>query len=75
MILGWALDGQGILFRSEWALNKYLESGRLRCILPQFGLPSADLYAYYPGNQKLPARSRAFINFLIEQLAPADGGR
>ena len=69
IVQGWALDGQGIVIRSEWDVAKYLESGRLRRILPEFPLPSADLYAYYPSKQNLPARVRAFINFLAEQLS------
>ena len=69
IVQGWALDGQGIVIRSEWDVSKYLESGRLRQILPDFALPSADLYAYYPSKQNLPARVRAFINFLVERFA------
>ena len=69
IVLGWALDGQGIVIRSEWDLAKYLESGRLRRILPEFSLPSADLYVYYPSKQNLVARARSFINFLVDQLA------
>ncbi|HQR52695.1 MAG TPA: LysR family transcriptional regulator [Burkholderiales bacterium] len=69
IVLGWALDGQGIVIRSEWDLKKYLESGRLRRVLPEFSLPDADLFVYYPSRQNLAARSRAFINFLVEQLA------
>lgn len=69
IVQGWALDGRGILIRSEWDVAKYLESGRLRRILPEFALPSADLYAYYPSKQNLPARVRAFVDFLVEQLA------
>lgn len=69
IVLGWALDGQGIVIRSEWDAAKYLESGRLRRILPEFELPSADLYAYYPSKQNLPARVRAFLNFLVEKFA------
>ena len=69
IILGWALSGLGIVIRSEWDLAKYLESGRLRRVLPEFTLPSADLYVYYPSKQNLAARARAFINFLVEQLA------
>lgn len=69
IVQGWALDGQGIVIRSEWDVAKYLESGRLRRVLPEFALPSADLYAYYPSKQNLPARVRAFINFLAEQFA------
>lgn len=69
IVLGWALDGQGIVIRSEWDLAKYLESGRLRRILPEFSLPSADLFVYYPSKQNLVARARTFINFLVDQLA------
>lgn len=69
IVQGWALDGQGIVIRSEWDVAKYLGSGRLRRILPEFALPSADLYAYYPSKQNLPARVRAFINFLTEEFA------
>lgn len=68
IVQGWALDGQGIVIRSEWDVTKHLESGQLRRILPEFTLPSADLYAYYPSKKNLPARVRAFINFLVEQL-------
>lgn len=69
IVQGWALDGQGIVIRSEWDVTKHLESGQLRRILPEFTLPSADLYAYYPSTKNLPARVRTFINFLVEQLA------
>lgn len=68
IVLGWALDGQGILIRSEWDVAKYLESGRLQRVLPKFSLPSADLYVYYPSKQNLPARARTFINFLADAL-------
>jgi DNA-binding transcriptional LysR family regulator len=68
IVQGWALDGQGVVIRSEWDVTKYLESGRLKRILPQFALPSADLYAYYPSKHNLPARVRAFIDFLVEEL-------
>ncbi|RZT92748.1 DNA-binding transcriptional LysR family regulator [Advenella incenata] len=65
IVLGWALDGHGILIRSEWDLAKYLQSGRLRIVLPDFTLPAADLYVYYPSQRNLPARTRAFIDFLV----------
>ena len=65
IVLGWALDEHGILIRSEWDLAKYLESGRLRVVLPDFTLPAADLYVYYPSQRNLAARTRAFIDFLV----------
>jgi hypothetical protein len=75
VVLGWALDGHGILLRSEWDAAKYLDSGRLQVILPDYTLPSADLYAYYPSRQQQPARARAFIDFLVERIPAATAPR
>ena len=50
-------------------LDKYLESGRLRVVLPEFILPSADLFVYYPSKRDLSARTRAFIDFLMARFA------
>lgn len=69
IVMEWALDGLGILIRSEWDLNRYLESGRLTRILTDYTLPSADLFVYYPGQQHLPARVRKLIDFLVDELA------
>ena len=68
IVLGWALDGHGILIRSEWDLAKYLDSGRLRIVLPEFTLPSADLFVYYPSRRNQTIRARAFIDFLVEHF-------
>lgn len=63
IVLNWALDGHGILVRSEWDLAKYLESGRLRVVLPEFILPSADLFVYYPASATCRrARGRSSIS-------------
>ncbi|MGH8782995.1 LysR family transcriptional regulator [Paraburkholderia sp.] len=75
IVLGWALDGHGILIRSEWDLAKYLKSGRLKVVLPDFVLPDADLFVYYPTRQNQPARTRAFIDFLVEHFEPQGSGR
>ena len=68
IVLGWALDGHGILIRSEWDLAKYLDSGRLRIVLPEFTLPAADLFVYYPSQRNQTVRARAFIDFLAEHF-------
>lgn len=68
IVLGWALDGQGILIRSEWDLAKYLDSGRLKIVLPEFDLPAADLFVYYPSKRNQTIRSRTFIDFLVEHF-------
>jgi len=75
IVLGWALDGHGILIRSEWDLARYLDSGRLRIVLPEFTLPSADLFVYYPTRRNQTLRARAFIDFLVEHFqGPPNGG-
>ncbi|MBD8530743.1 MULTISPECIES: LysR substrate-binding domain-containing protein [unclassified Massilia] len=68
IVLGWALDGHGILIRSEWDLARYLDSGRLRIVLPEFTLPAADLFVYYPSRRNQTIRARAFIDFLVEHF-------
>lgn len=69
VVLGWALDGHGILARSEWDLAKYLETGRLQVVLPEYKLPAADLFVYYPSREHQAARVRAFIDFLAERFS------
>ncbi len=68
IVLRWALDGHGILIRSEWDLAKYIQSGRLKLVLPEVVLPSADLYVYYPGQRNESPRARAFIDFLVKHF-------
>lgn len=64
--LGWALDGHGILVRSEWDAARYVESGRLRIVLPEFVQPAADLFVSYPQRRHQSARARAFIDYLVD---------
>ena len=68
VVLGWALDGHGILIRSEWDAAKYLASGRLVRLLTQFTLPSADLFAYYASKDKQSTRARTLLDFLASKL-------
>ncbi|TFV92438.1 LysR family transcriptional regulator [Oxalobacteraceae bacterium OM1] len=73
VVLNWALDGHGILVRSEWDAAKYLQSGRLQLVLPAWHLPSADLYAYFPTRKNMPAKVRGFLDVLVERLARPAG--
>jgi DNA-binding transcriptional LysR family regulator len=62
--VNWALDGHGIVMRAEWDVERYLRSGRLVQVLPQYFTPEADIYAVYPQRHQLAARVRAFVEFL-----------
>lgn len=65
VVQNWALDGHGILARSEWDVARYLESGRLQVVLKEYKLAPADLFVYYPSRRNLPAKVRTFIDFLV----------
>lgn len=75
VVLGWALDGHGILIRSEWDAAKYLASGRLVRLLADYSLPSADLFAYYASKAGQSARARALLDFLVSKLQAPGGGQ
>lgn len=76
VVLNWALEGHGILMRSEWDLAKYLRSGRLELLLEDYALPPADIYAVYPARHNLSAKVRAFVDFLITHFSkqPVESG-
>ena len=64
----WALDGHGILMRAEWDIERYLKSGRLVQVLPQYATPDADIHAVFPQHHRLSTRVRAFVDFLAASL-------
>ena len=68
VVLGWALDGHGILMRAEWEIADHLRAGRLERVLSDCALPSADIYAVYPERHHLSARVRVFVDFLVERF-------
>jgi LysR family transcriptional activator of dmlA len=69
----WALDGHGILMRSEWDTAPLVRSGRLEVLLDEFALPPADIYAVYPQKQNLAAKVRVFVDFLTARFEQGSG--
>lgn len=67
--VNWALDGHGIVMRAEWDIARYLKSGRLRQVLPQWETPDADVYAVYREQLQLSTRVRAFVDFIADAFA------
>lgn len=72
----WALAGHGIVLRSEWDIAAYLRDGQLCRILAPWVGEIADIHAIYPQRHYVPAKTRAFLDFLSERFAdyrqPAD---
>jgi LysR family transcriptional activator of dmlA len=71
--LRWALDGAGIVLRSRWDAQPYLDSGQLVVVLPEY-TQEANVWAVYPQRLAGSAKLRVCVEFLDEQLAmPRDG--
>nr|WP_297531668.1 LysR substrate-binding domain-containing protein [uncultured Roseateles sp.] len=66
--VNWALDGLGILMRAEWDIARYLATGRLVQVLPDWETPDADIYAVYPQRVQGTARVRQFVAHLAKAL-------
>lgn len=65
----WALAGLGIALKSTWDVRRHLASGALLPILPGYSFDSdVAIYAVYPHRRHLPAKTRAFIDFLADSF-------
>lgn len=67
-VLTWALEGHGIIMRSEWDAAPFVKDGQLEILLDDYELPPADIYAVYPQKRNLPAKVRVFVDFLAERF-------
>lgn len=63
-----ALDGHGIMQRSWWDVHEHLTSGALVELLPEWRGVRADFYAVYEQRRHVPARIRAFVDYLQAQM-------
>jgi LysR family transcriptional activator of dmlA len=65
----WAVEGHGIVLRSEWDVAQGLRSGQLLRVLPAWSDPEADIHAIYPQRHHLSASVRVFLDFLADRFA------
>jgi DNA-binding transcriptional LysR family regulator len=67
----WALAGLGVALKSTWDVRRHLEDGSLVSLLPGYSFHSdVAIYALYPHRRHLPAKTRAFIDFLVASFGP-----
>jgi DNA-binding transcriptional LysR family regulator len=66
----WALAGKGIMLRSEWDAMAYINSGKLVRLLPDWGLPSANIAILVGEHKRMSARVRLFADLLTAQFKP-----
>jgi DNA-binding transcriptional LysR family regulator len=63
-----ALDGAGIAVLSRLLVTPHLASGELVQVLPDWIFGRLTVYAAVPSRKLIPARTRAFLEFLKELL-------
>jgi LysR family transcriptional activator of dmlA len=66
--LQWAVAGAGIVLRSLWDAQPYLDSGELVQVLPEFR-QDANVWAVYPQRLASSAKVRVCVDFLERHLA------
>ncbi len=65
------LDGSGIAHAADFLALPHLRSGRLVTLLTDHAVDErTSIHAVYPQRRHLPAKVRAFIDFLVERFKP-----
>ena len=65
-----ALAGQGITKLPTFLIGPDIEAGRLEVVLEDFPPTQLSIYALYAPNRYLAAKSRLFIDFLVDRFGP-----
>ena len=61
VVRDWAVDGLGVVARSEWDCARLIAEGKLRRVLPAWRLEPAPIMALTPTRQNLTIRQRVFL--------------
>lgn len=64
-VLHWALDGLGVICRSRWDVQQYIDRGQLVHLLPEYA-QSANIWAVYTIKPSTSARLKLCVDFLAD---------
>lgn len=64
-----ACAGAGIALLADFITADALGSGKLRRVLPDWSIPETGIYALYPGVGYFPAKTRVFVDYLVENFS------
>lgn len=67
----WALEGRGIVYKSELDIRQSLASGALLRLFPGYVGSPFPLHAVMPSQRFMPQRVRALVDFLAQRLGGA----
>ncbi len=62
------LSGLGLAKLSKWLVRRELRDGTLRVVLPDWRSAPVPVQAIYPSRRNLAPRTRAVLDFLLEQF-------
>ncbi len=65
-----ALSGLGIAYLPSFTIYHEIKTGQLTSILEEFQPPSWSMYAVYPSKEYLSKKTKLFLDFLTELMAP-----
>ncbi len=65
-------SGVGVAIVSEWMFAPELAGGAVEQLLPEWSLPTIDLWAVYPSGRLASAKARAFTTFVQEVMAESE---
>ncbi|WP_236794453.1 LysR family transcriptional regulator [Amycolatopsis sp. GM8] len=75
VVTDWALQGHGVIMRSEWQVRPHLDSGALVRVLPGVPTPPADIYALLSDDVHVPRRISELVEYLAARLPDRIAGR
>src|SRR5688572_12130751 len=64
------LGGLGVALLPTFLIGRELHEGKLRAVLSDYVPSERHIHAVYLPNRHLPAKVRAFIDFLLERFSP-----
>lgn len=64
-----AVQGVGIALEPDFIVGAQLKAGDLVPVLEAFVTPISPIYAVYPSRRFLPAKIRAFVDYLVERFS------
>ncbi len=63
-----ALNGFGVAQILDWVAQPYITAGRLVHILPEVDVQGPPVHALIPLGQRMPAKTRAVLNHIVQSL-------
>jgi DNA-binding transcriptional LysR family regulator len=66
-----AVAEAGVAVLPTFVVGEDLAAGRLAAVLTEYALPEFGIFAVYPSRKHLPAKVKAFVDFLAAKYGPA----